>query len=353
MKSTIILIFIFLFLIFVIAGFLFYRYSLSNLSLAADAPLEAEVVTPASLIYFSQGTNLYRFKTANENQTEAKEELFSQEGEIGELAIDAANETVAFEIKNPEAGWEIWLADTHQFQKRRFAYREKEGLENLTDFLKPKFNGEGKIAFIGRGTSSDALIIADTATETLTKIGEDLGLKITDFSWNPSGDKLIFCSENLSKNACWQSLIGGEPSRLFENEIKKIIWPKDSEILYLSREETPHLYLFQLTDQSSLPLDDVLSPKQILSFRIDPSAEKIVYEVRDGEKSAIYLSSLYGSNRLELIEDSGRQPIFSPDGQEIAFFEQRDGIFKININQTNQSKILNFDDSINSLLIWR
>jgi len=46
-------------------------------------------------------------------------------------------------------------------------------------------------------------------------------------------------------------------------------------------------------------------------------------------------------------------PVFSPDSNKIAFYRKNQGIFITNFTKTSLTKILNYQDEINNIILWR
>lgn len=358
MKKTLVLIFILYLVIFISAGVFFYNQYISNFLSDGKELFQVEIINPSSLIYYSKKNVLYRVDP--QNQTEALQlnniETFPLAGEeVGRLDIDNNNLLAAFDIKNADGNWEVWQATVANLQTEKLAYLGLVELAGFDDFTNPQFSPNGeKLAFIAQGTSEDVIFIKNLANNVLQKIAADTN-KISDYSWNKDSSKIIFCTSNLVPNGCWNTNLETlENSKIFQQDVKKISWNKTDDIFYLSKAESPHLYAIRQDGSDTKQLDDVSSPKQVVTFQIDPAGKKIVYEVTGEEKSDIYLADIDGANRLQLTTDGkADQPLFSTDGKEIAYLKQKDGLYLINTRAIVERKIVNFTDTIDFLLLWR
>jgi len=71
-----------------------------------------------------------------------------------------------------------------------------------------------------------------------------------------------------------------------------------------------------------------------------PDGQRIAFESdRDGNFES-YVMSADGSNPTRLMQDSGRGPVWSPDGQRIAFIDARDGNLEIYVIDVDGSNLI-------------
>ena len=355
MKTKITLIFIVYLLLFAVLGMIFYRILLKNSS-PGENSFSAETVSPETKIYFSRNQIIYRLAPEKAGLTAGQNlETFSQQGEVGNLTFDKNINLAAFEVKNAEGRWEIWKANPANFEGSQIA---KAGdLAGFQDFQTPKFSPSGeKLAFIGTATSQDKLLIYNVKTAEIKEYGGELGAKFSDYSWDKEGQRLALCSSNLSLNACWRLDMESQGTqKLFEENIKEISWNHTAEIIYLTQAETPHIFR-RLPEENPAQIDNLSTPKKIISFQVAPLGENIVYQVLDlaSQGSDLYFSQIDSANRLQLTrEGENLQPLFSPDGSKIAFLRQKDGLYSIETDKTNLRKILESSEAIDRLLAWR
>lgn len=358
MRKTIYLLFILYFLIFVAGGILFYTKYMQNFASIESMPIQVETVSPEATIYYSKTDTLYRFDPKNLNNPLQfnKVEQFISTGEVGQMDIDVDQTQAVYEVKNSGGNWEIWQAKLADFQGEKIAYPGKKELEGFEDFSLPNYSPDkNNLAFLGNGGTADVIFVKDIANDTYKKLAGETGVKISDYSWSQDSKKLVFCSSSLPKNACWKVVLSnGQMTKIFDADVKTVSWNKTEDIFYLNRGETPHIFSVREDGQNPLQIDNLEIPKIIVDFQIDYQGKKITYSVNDEQKSDVYLSNIDGSNRVQMTTDgNSRQPLFSPDGAEISYLRQKDGIFLIGVNKTNEKKAVNLVDTISSLLIWR
>ena len=360
MKTNITLIFIIYFLFFAGTGFVFYTKYLDNFTSKTE-PLALETLNSPSAIYYSKGTTLYLLdpnRQANPLEVNPGEQ-FSLTGEISQLAL-SKNLLAAIEIKNTDGFSEIWQGTTSDPQKEKLASVGSAEFAGFEDFLKPQFSPDNTfLSFLGSGKTADVIFVKNLATNDLVRLGEDKTAKITDYSWNKDSSKVIFCTKSLLKNGCFEeSLDSPKSTASFKEEVKEISWDKTEEIFYLTQADVPHLFRLDASGKNPQQLDNLISPNKIVSFQIDPAGQKIAYEIISDTPVAggsdIYLAQTDGSNRLQISTDGNAQkPLFSPDGTEITFLRQKDGIYFIKTDKTNERKMINLSDTIDHLFLWR
>lgn len=352
MKQITILLFIIYFLILTGGVTAFYLKYVRNYAPVTTQTLEVETVNLRPLIYYAKSNIFSSVDPDPQNKISTPTTLEAQ-GEIGQLDLNKLKSQFAYEQKNANSNWEIWQGDSSNLQKEKVGFIDQTKFGNFEDFSKPKYSPDmNKLAFLAQGSTTDTIFIKNLATDTLQKIINDSTVKIADYSWDKTSKKLIYCSST----ACFSvTQEGKENTKLFEQEVKKISWDKTDDIFYLSRNDTPHIYAVHAGNQDHTQIDDVTAPKKIVGFQINTDGKKIVYEIIADQKSDLYLSDITGANRFQLTNDgNASQPIFSDSATEkIAFLRQKDGIYTINLDQTNARKIVSLKDTINSLFLWR
>lgn len=349
MRKTYYLLF-FLYFMVLAGGSTFYylKYILNN-SFSGIQTIETEVINSNALIIYSKGNILTLFDSTKPDDVKTLE----SQSQLGKFDLNKIKSQFIFEVKNNNQ-WEIRQGDFDKLERQKIAYQGQTQLIGFTSFINPKFSPDkSKFSFVGEGENGDTLFIKEMGDDSIQKITLSAALKISDYSWSQDSNKLVYCTTNLFPNACFKfDLITMENTKLFEKEIKLISWSNTDDIIYLSRSETPHLYS---TDENghSNQIDDVSAPKNIVSFQLDREGRKIIYDIISEQKSDVYFSNLDGSNRLQLTTDgNSSQPTFSPSGQ-IAYLRQKDGIYTIDSDKTNELKLISLTDTIDSLLFWR
>ncbi|MFA6493332.1 MAG: hypothetical protein WCV58_04295 [Patescibacteria group bacterium] len=356
MKKTTYLLFILYFLVLVTSGVIFYLRCIRGYTITKTPPIQVEIISTRDFIYYVNGNILYRVDPTDPTKTNN----FETQGEIGKLDLNKSKAEIAYETKNSSGDWEIWQGDANNIQKEKLAAKDISTFSDWEDFLNPKYNPDKtKLAILAEGNSSDAIFVKNLDADTWQNITEQTKVKIADYSWNQDSKNLIYCSSTppngTTKNACWTfNFENSSSTKTFDIEAKRISWDKTDNPFYLSKSQTPHIYTINPESKVSTQVDDVIAPKVITNFQIDYQGKKIVYEVVFSEKSDIYLSNIDGSNRLQLTTDgTSQQPLFSPLEDKIAFLRQKNGIYTITIDKMSEQKIVNLEDTIDALSLWR
>lgn len=358
MKKITYLIFSLYFIFFAAIGFYVFRKYLSNPVLFNTNKLDVEEVASASNIYFSKQDTLYRLSTSSKNiplNIDDTESLLAA-GDINGFVIDSTLSQAYFNVKNSSSNWEIWKVSPSDFTGEPYITSGDENLIGYVSFQKPKISPDGKfLAFIGLSTNKDIIFIKNISSNTIKKVALNTDSKIVDFSWNKESNKIVYCTSNLLKNMCYiESLFFTDEIDSFELNVKKIVWQYTEKIIYLSNNDLSHLYSISDSGKENLQIDDVLSPKKISNFCISNDGTKITYDLFYEQKSDIFVSNIDGTNRLQVTTDGHSfGPIFSFENNTIAYLKQQQGIFTNNITFLKEKQILNYSDSIDSLLVWR
>ena len=104
-------------------------------------------------------------------------------------------------------------------------------------------------------------------------------------------------------------------------------------------------------DLVSTPANYVVS-----DFSLSPSGQLLAIDLLNtttGDNN-IEICDSTGSNLLQITSDGQSYfPVFSPDSTQIAFWQKGDAIYKINIDKTGKTKIINYIGIINKIFAWR
>lgn len=354
MKKTTWLLFLGYFSLFVIFGIVFYFKFLNKFISSGAAPAEVERAETAK-IYYSLGNNLWRVNPDTSLKTIDRTERFQSTGLVNFLDYNKFNNFFAYAAANNDGLNDIWQVSlaTNQSAKITDAGDARyETLKNYLNFFRPKYSPDGEsLAFIARGTSDDSILIKNLATGNIADATPSSASHIGDFSWNSNGEKIVYCTQSLVKNyLAIMDVAKAEISQKIEIEASQVSWQR-AEIIYLSGGN-----LFRLKEGTDSPqrITDVVEPKKVTKFEIDPGGKNIVYQIDEGSNSDIYLAKTDGTNIIELTRTkNASQPLLSTDGNQVAFLRQNDGIYVIDSNKTAETKILNLSEKIDYLLLWR
>ena len=354
MKKATWLLFLGYFSLFVIFGIIFYFKYLNKYISSGAAPEEVEVVQTAK-IYYSVGNNLWRVNPDTSLKTIDRTERFQSTGLVNFLDYNKFNNLFAYIAVNNDGLNDIWQVSlaTNQSEKiTDVGDARYEILKNYLNFFRPRYSADGRsLAFIAQGPSYDSILIKNLVTGDISDATPNSQSHILDFSWESNGQKLVYCTQSLVKNYCEiLDMAKAEISQKIEIEATQVSW-QAPEIIYLSRGN-----LFRLKEGTADPqaITDILEPKKVTKFEVDPAGKNIVYQINDGSSSDIYLAKTDGTNICELTNTkNASEPLLSPLGDQIAFLRQNDGIYTIDANKTAETKILNLPGKIDYLLIWR
>ena len=342
--------------LFVVFGLIFYFKYLDRFLKSGAEPQPVETPESADYIYYSESNNLFRLRPELQLDPTNPErvERFQSTGVVNYVDINKTGNLLAYEVKTSQGLREIWQVDTATNESAKIAFQGKEGLADFQEFSRPKFSPDSRrLAFIGLG-SIDQIIIYDFTRETLTPVTKQFALKFTDFTWEDS-QKIIFCTRNLLPNLCYEvDLVDNAERKILEADASQLAMSQ-SGLIYLAKDQdSANLYLLDLNTLQSSSISDLKAPKKVNRFSLDKNAQKIVYEVADGNFSDIYFARTDGSNKIQLTIDGGStMAILNPNGEEVAFQKIFDGIYSIKLDQYDQKKIVNMPGKQVNMLLWR
>lgn len=353
-KITWVLTIVFL-VIFVILGIIFYLlYAERIISPLISGPTSSPTLRD-NLIYWGLNNNLYRVK--GDLKTEPDEERlerFQSTGEVGELEVEKSGLKIAYDAKDPQGNLKLWQVDVLT-DKQTKIFPSQKG--DFVEFSKPKYSPDGtKLAYLGRLKSHDQILLKNLLNNQETILKKDFETQIADYSWSKDSQKIIFCSQNLLNNGCWQVDVSSEQSdQTLEGEISQISWDKTADLVYLKKEaETQNIFLAGDGGNPPLNLSHLETPKKAGRFRVNNSGDKVVWEVWENDQSNIYAASILGTEVIQLTKDNqSSSPIWSPDNETVAFFQKYQGIYTILANGTGKKKIVNLNEERARLLWWR
>lgn len=196
-----------------------------------------------------------------------------------------------------------------------------------------------------RDTGGGPLYLFDLKTGDLLNLNQRLGLPdypgplgLTIGGWNPDSNRFLILDRNDDK-VIWADLKANIFQRISLNQeqgvapIKHItLSPDGNSIIYVA-DDVNHKasfrrYDFQSQTVTTLTTLDIDS-HQLASFRLSPGGEMAAIVIKKGQRQtglsyALELLNLTTYARTPLIEGNlGRtEPIWSPDGQKIAFIRK-------------------------------
>lgn len=345
------------FSIFVLIGVVFY-YRYSGKFLTSGAPGEnTQTQSPTGYIYYNQGNNLFQLNPDLSLEPNIPRiERFQSTGEVFHLEISPNGAQMSYDAKNNQGSFEIWQVDMASRTAEIIATQGQSNLNDFQDFRQPKYSPTGtKLAFIASKKDNETLFIKNLADGTLQELLVGANLLLSDYSWTKDSQAIIYCTQNLDQNSCWRQRVNqGQAQKIISGNILEIETLSPTSVIYLAKtNEDTNIFIASTGGNSQKALTDLVIPHYVAFFQIDPTGKTITYEVRNGSSSNIYLSRTDGSNRIQLTEnDTSQSPVISPDGQTVAYYKLKDGIYIVRADKSITQKIANLTD-IARLLVWR
>lgn len=341
--------------IFILVGLIFYLFYAEKIflpSLIQPSPSSTAII---SQIYYGLGNNLYRLNSElKTNPEEDRIERFQSTGKVISLDIDNVGLKIAYDAKNARNKISLWLVDTITNKQTLVTPADKKDFQ---DFLKPDFSPDGtKLAYLGQTDQTHQIIIKNLLNNSETILKPKIKSQTATYSWSKDSKKIIFCSENLADNACYQVEIANkQESPVFKGQIEEISWDKTDKIVILKKEDAKkNIFLANENGQDLINLTNLEPPMIAGQFRIDNQGEKIIYEVWNGDRVNIYSTTLTGTETRQLTTDNiSSNPIWSNDSEKIAYLKKYQGIFISFYNQSIEKKIANLTQEDIRLLYWR
>jgi hypothetical protein len=124
----------------------------------------------------------------------------------------------------------------------------------------------------------------------------------------------------------------------------------------LNSKNAINIYFTDTITGQTTRITNVAYPSIVFDFNFNQNSKKIVFSIlnKDTDSSEISICNIDGSNLLQLTNDTiSYFPVFSPNGNTIAYWRKNLGIYIINTDKTNFKKILNFGAKIDQIFVWR
>jgi Tol biopolymer transport system component len=196
-------------------------------------------------------------------------------------------------------------------------------------------------------TGGGPLYLFDLKTGELLNLNQRLGLQdyqgplgLTMSGWHPDSRHFLLFDQNDSV-IVWADLETASYQRIDLNQdldfapIRSVaLTPDGNSFVYLVDGPNHEVIIsrYDLKGQTITPLTTLdLGPNQLQSFRLSPTGEMAAYVIKKGQRQSgvsyiLELLNMTTYSRTTLIEGNlGRtEPIWSPDGQKIAFSRKTD-----------------------------
>ncbi len=357
------LIIIVYFAIFAIGGYFLYTKYLHKI--INPEQTSSNTTTQKQFIYYAQGNNLYQLNpeipTQNPNEPNAR---LQSTGKVEEMAIETSDKLLFYNVVTPDAESEIWQVALSDNTSEKLFHQKTPGLENFKNFRYPRVSPDNlKLAFIATHGNTDNIFVMEIKSRNLTNLmTEDFQGQINSLAFSPDSKNIAFNSNSANTTLLETVNMGKKVQKIWEGDgqIKKIIYLKTKIILILKEgtDDKPSINLFamNLLDSQKTKLTDLVYPKKVSDFEISPDEQYLVYDTEDAQtqKKDIYLEKTDGTNLLQLTDDGkSTESVFSPESNKISFWIIGSGIYTMTIGKTQEQKILNYDDKIDKILLWR
>ncbi|OGD56903.1 hypothetical protein A2V71_04100 [Candidatus Berkelbacteria bacterium RBG_13_40_8] len=351
------------FAIFAIGGYFFYSLYFHKI-----INPEEKTTSPSSqkqFIYYTQGNNLYQLNPdiPTQSPTEPNVRLQST-GTVEEMAIDTQEQLLFYNAITPQEEYEIWQVALSDNTSEKLFSQKTPGLENFKNFRYPRVSPDNlKLSFVATHGSTDNIFVMEIKSRNLTNLmKEDFQGQINSPAWASDSKEIAFNTNTETSSLLETVDLEKNTQKIWEGEgqIQKIVYLKAKVIFSLKEGAGDKLSIslaaIDPSNSQVTSLTDLVYPKKVSDFGISPDEQYLVYDTEDSltQKKDIYLEKTDGTNLLQLTDDGkSAESVFSPESDQVAFWVAGSGIYTMTIGKTQKQKILNYDDKIGQILLWR
>lgn len=363
MKPVTFLLIILYIIIFSVVGVWFY---LKYFRPITDSNNQTQVISlnKDKTIYYTVDNNLYQLNADNLNRDSRDVSTFRLQstGKVQTIKVDQKKEFFVYDCLTPDNTSEIWQVSFLDNHSEKLFSAITPGFEKYDNFRSPKMSQVGNyMAFIASNQGIDDIFVWDIGQNTTQNLtSKSVKEKITAFDWSQTESKIYFSTLDNDKVSLKSINLKKTSSNLFEgiNKITQMEVLKDKIIImFLDSNETANLGYINLKDLKTItPVTDLKKPSTIISFNLSTSNKQIVYQTQDtlAKTNDLYIMNIDGTNLLQLSTDGKSfSPFFSPDGKKIAFYLKDSGVYTMDTDKNNNTKILNEEGKIDNLILWR
>jgi Tol biopolymer transport system component len=228
---------------------------------------------------------------------------------------------------------QVFLSDEHSDFSDSFTIRQHQMASSFTQFDQIAFNSDYPMSTVpGCGFCEDIYVMSSSGQllrRLTTSYGQDL-----EPTWSPDGTMISFPSNRYWEDGGPGLFIiysdGNGECRIADGNIRFPEWsPCGSRIafLYIDVQNAVHGVAVVNIDGSDLTrlTSDPMPGGNIFGVNCptwSPNGSKIAFEALRGDDSGIWVMNSDGSGQI-LVRSGGEMPSWSPDGQIIAYVDER------------------------------
>jgi Tol biopolymer transport system component len=252
------------------------------------------------------------------------------------------------EYKGQPFSWQIYLFDI-----------QTDGFHFLVEGREPVWSPEGAhIAYIGSNSGLWVVDVESGEVKELFAVKE--GYWVSNLAWSPDSRRIAFIHEVAPHGDMPGILVintdgSGEPVLLTPQALwspSGTAWTSDGRriLLTFATDEPTGQWFHNLwvSDTESDDLTQLTTDTDVASFALHPLsgdwivlAGKLPYENESSQPYDLWLASMEGNRVLRLTHDplSSGEPQWSPDGTQVVFRRENEGIWILNLTDGSLKQI--------------
>lgn len=356
---------IFYILFFLILGFLIYRYMLPEFLNRISSNDQTIRVSSENRIYFYTDKSIFKTNPALDTIRidEGPSQKVLSDIDLGEYSFDQQKNNLFLEniLSNKR---EIWQLNFASNLSRKVIFTDTPGLENFTEFLRPKVSKDGKkMVFMAKNEKTSYLYLVETKNfKTIDNLTLNMALEnVVDYEWGNESSQLFVLRKLDQKYFLDQiDLISRQSTAVYSGEDNIISFKLQGNNIYamIAQEENnqKNINLYELIEQKFSRETFLNYPLMIKKFTPMSVSGKFLIAVQNETKNegqVLQFSTLSDKFTELAPANNAVSPVLSLDEEEVAYWVKQDGISKFNLKTKKTNKILNSIADTGELLIWR
>lgn len=364
MKYTTVIIIVIYLAAFAVGGYFFYK-KYFNQVITPPEKNETVAYAPDKSIYYTSDNSLYQLNSDMNSKTitDASNYRLQETGKVESVLINKSANTLIHSVLTPTNNNEIWQMNLKDNSAEKLFSPQTPGLEKYTNFRNPRLSEDEKyLAFLADLENLSQIFVWQNDTKTLDNLSHSsFSGTISSLTWDKNKNLVYFVgtTSESKDNALYSLDLSKTLKTLWEGpQTLSSINAMLNKIIFLFKDkDTINLGYFTVSDFSKIaPVTDLVSPKKVINFNLSQDEKRLTYQVQDtsGKTNDIYTMNTDGTNLLQ-ITTNGKSafPMMSPDGNNIAFWEQNNGIYTIKIDKKDKNKLLNSTALIDKIILWK